>query len=215
MTVLEVQTAHRVLDEYNKNIGKSLRPDMLGLPIRAGVFDVEEPDMWMEHGMSCTRKRLIDACIFLTTFDLLTKEGVDFSKYGEINIYKITRNGIIVANNPGGLKDYMLDNRTVIFTKLTQLVNHKPSSNIMSNTFVNSSINQLQQVQDTNNTTLSQANVVDNSTASKNKTTLNLDPLKREKTFKDILIQWWWAFVIPIVIGVIILAIEYHWFAKS
>ncbi|MCW3110095.1 MAG: hypothetical protein JWQ09_4601 [Segetibacter sp.] len=215
MTVLEVQTGHRVLDEYNKNIGKSLRPDRLSLPIRAGVFDVEEADMWIEAGMSFTRKRLIDACVFLTTFDLLTDEGVDYSKYGEVHIYKITRTGIIVANNPGGLEDLMLDNGNVIFTKLTQLVNHKQSSNSISNTFVNSPVNQLQQAQDTSNTNVSQANTVDNSTTTKNKTTLNFEPPKKRKTFKNILIQWWWAFIIPIAIGVIILAIEYHWFSKS
>jgi hypothetical protein len=217
LTVLEVQTAHRVLAEYNKSIGKSLRPDRLSLPIVAGVYDVKEADMWMEAGMSFTRKRLNDACIFLTTFDLLTDEGSDFppSKYADIHKYKITKNGIVIANHPGGLEDLMLDNGNVIFTKLTHLMNNKQTSNSISNTFVNSPVNQLQQTQDTSNTNLTQENTTNNSTATKNKTALNFELPKKKKTFKDILIQWWWAFVIPIAIGVIILAIEYHWFSKS
>ena len=217
MTVLEVQTAHRVLDEYNKTIEKSLRPDRLSLPIVAGVFDVEEVDMWMEAGMSFTRKRLNDACIFLTTFDLLTDEGPDFppSKYGDLHRYKITKSGIIVANHPRGLEDLLLDNGNVTFVKLTQLVNHNQSTNSIANTFINSPVNQFQQAQNTNDTTLSQTNSVDNSTINKEKVILNPDISKKKKSLKEILIQWWWAFVIPIVIGIIILAIEYRWFSKT
>lgn len=217
MTILEVQTAHRVLTEYNKSIGESIRPDRLSLPIVAGVYNVKETDMWMEAGMSFTRKRLNDACIFLTTFELLTDEGLDFppSKYADMHKYKITRNGIVITNHPGGLEDLILDNGNVIFTKLTQAMNNKQSSNRISNTLVNSPVNQLQQTQDTSNTNLSQTNTTDNSTTTKNKTTLNFEIPKKTKTFADILIQWWWAFVIPIVIGVIILAIEYRWFAKG
>ena len=55
----------------------------------------------------------------------------------------------------------------------------------------------------------------DISTTTKNKIALNFELPKKRKTFKDILIQWWWVFVIPTAIGVIILAIEYHWFFKS
>ena len=217
MTVLEVQTAHKVLEEYNKNIGKSLRPDRLSLPIRAGVFDVEETDMWIKAGMSFTRKRLNDACIFLTTFDLLTDEGLDFppSKYGDIHTYKITKNGIVIANNPGGLEDLMLENGNVTFVKLTQTADHKQNTNSISNTFINSPVNQLQQAQNTNDIDLSQTNSVDNSQKVKDKIILNSDFSKKEKSIKEMLIQWWWAFVIPIAIGVIILAIEYHWFAKN
>ena len=217
MTSLEVQTAHRVLEEYNKNIGRSLRPDRLSLPIVAGVFDVKEPDMWMEAGMSFTRKRLIDACIFLTEFNLLTDEGEDFppSKYADIHKYKITKSGIIVANNPGGLTDLLFENGNLTFTKLTQLMNHKQTTNSITNNFVNSPVTQLQQAQNTVNTSFSQTNSVDNSTETKNKFTWNPEPTKKGKSFLEIVQQWWWAFVIPIVIGVILLAIEYKWFSKS
>lgn len=75
----------------------------------------------------------------------------------------------------------MLDNGNVIFTKLTHLMNNMQTSNSISNTFVNSPVNQLQQTQDTSNTNLTKENITDNSAATKNKTTLNFELPKKKK----------------------------------
>lgn len=36
----------------------------------------------------------------------------------------------------------------------------------------------------------------------------------KKNSFLQFLIKWWWTFVVPIVVGLIILAIEYFWFKK-
>jgi hypothetical protein len=165
--------------------------------------------MWQRAGMLNTFQDVKKCCNILTTFDLLSDEGPSKnpSRHISINDYKITRLGITVANMDGGLYNFINEQGKIDFSQLmaiSNIIDQKQKS--ISNTFINSTIGQFQQANDSKKT---KQKIV------KSSADTEIEFLKNPKlksNFYKILEKWWWAFIIPLAVALIAIGIEKGWF---
>ncbi len=216
MTSNEIELANTILQRYSEKIGESLRPDLLrDIPIViSGDENSENFKMWKSVGMANTRQDVKKCCEILATFELLSDEGPSRipSRRSTFNDYKITKLGITIANTDKGLYSFVGENGKIDFSKLMTMSNSdgQKQGNI-SNTFVNSPVGQFQQANQTENTEQKIESKEKVSAKVKVETQLSEKNENKSSLYK-IFVKWWWAFIIPLLVTIIGIAIQNGWF---
>lgn len=216
MTRNEIKLANTILQKYSERIGESVRPDLLKdiHVVISGDENSENFKMLKSLGMANTRQDIKKCCDILATFELLDDKGPSSNpgRRSTLNDYKITKFGISIANTEKGLFNFLGENGKIDFSKLMTISdsNLQKQGNI-SNTFVNSPVGQFQQANQTENTKQkleSEEKVTATVTLESEQNGKN----NNKSSFYKILIKWWWAFIIPLTVTIIGIAIQNGWF---